>query len=606
MVKEKQVKAKTGKSGKASNSGFELLMLLLIVVVVNLLGDFVYRRFDLTKEKKYTLSDATIELTSKLDDVVYFHVFLEGDFPSDYRRLKKSTRDMLNEFRRISGKQVEFKFEDLLVDKEVDEKEDILRQITSKGLQVTEPELDVDEAAGEKYIIPGALVYYKGQEYPLNLFKREFGKPLEEEINGSIELLEYELANVIRKCVAEKQIKVAFAEGHGELEVMEIADIVKSLEEYYTVHRLNLNLRDTNATKPYWASIARDTANSGAILFNGLLNTLMEYSAVIIPKPTTRFLDEELLVLDQYVMRGGKLIWLIDPLIAEMDSLNKTGAHVAVDRDLNLDDVLFRYGARVNRDLIQDLNCHGIPIIARQGGGKPNFRPWVYYPILAPSSDHPIVRNLTSIWSRFGSSIDTTGSGRLSKKTVLLKSSETSRVLPNPVQVSLGLVASPLPPEVFRKSSIPMAVLIEGSFRSPFAKRRAVKRNAPIDLIDSVGNNAMIVIGDGDLIRNQVNRERGEIYPLGYDRYASQTFGQPVQFANKKFFMNCVDYLCDDSGLIEVRNKKIVLRLLDKVRVKSERLKWQIVNMIIPIVIIILFGLGNTVYRKRKYTRKAI
>jgi len=463
--------------------------------------------------------------------------------------------------------------------------------------------LDADELAGEKYIIPGALVYYNGKEYPLNLFKREFGKPLEEEINGSIELLEYEMANVIRKCVAKKQIKVAFTEGHGELEVMQIADAVKSLEEYYTVHRLNINLRDTNATKPFWGAMARDTSNSGAILFNGLLNMMLDYSALIIPKPRTKFLDEELLILDQYVMRGGKLIWLIDPLVAEMDSLNKTGAYVATDRDLNLDDLLFRYGARVNRDLVQDLNCHGIPIIARQGSGKPNFRPWVYYPILAPSSEHSIVRNLTSIWSRFGSSIDTTGTGRLTKKTVLLKSSETSRLANNPVQISLGLVASPLPPEVFRKSAIPMAVLIEGLFRSPFSKRRAVKRNSPIELIDSIRQNSMIVIGDGDLIRNQLNKERGEIYPLGYDKYASQTFGQPVQFANKKFFLNCIDYLCDDSGLIEVRNKKIVLRLLDKVRVKTERLKWQIINMIIPIVIIILFGIGNTVYRRRKYTR---
>ncbi|MCB9245534.1 MAG: gliding motility-associated ABC transporter substrate-binding protein GldG [Flavobacteriales bacterium] len=582
---------------------FQLIVLLLIVVGANMLSELIYGRFDLTREKKFTLSETSRELAISLEDPIYFHVFLEGDFPSEYRRLKRATRDMLNEFRRVGGKNIEFKFEDVLSGKEIAEKEDVLRQLSGKGLQITQPELEADELAEEKYIIPGALVFYKGEEYTLNLLKREFGKPLEEEINGSIELLEYEIANVLRKCAAGKQVKIGFTDGHGELEVMEIADIVRSLEDFYTVHRINLNLSDTAATKPYWSAIARDTANSGAILLNGILTDLQSYAALIVAKPRISFKDEELLLLDQYIMRGGKVIWLVDPMIAEMDSLNRNGRFIATDRALNLENLLFRYGIRLNPDLVQDLNCHGIPVINRRGGNKPGFQPWIFYPLLAPDSEHPIVRNLTSQWIQFGSSIDTLGTSSRSKRTVLLHSSTNSRTVSNPYEVSLDILAAPMLPELFPKANVPMAVLLEGAFTSPFAKRQAVKRNVPFELKDTIAHNAMIVISDGDFVRNQVNREGGEIYPLGYDRYASRQFGQPVQFANKKFFLNCVDYLCDDSGIIEIRSKKVVLRLLDKVRVKTERGKWQIVNMVVPVIVIIVFGLLNTVYRRRKYAR---
>ena len=581
---------------------YNFLILLLGIVAVNLLSEQFYDRIDLTKEGRFTLSNTSRELAKELDDAVYFHIFLEGDFPSEYRRLKKATKDMLNEFRRLSGNEVEYKFEDMLSGKDVQEKEDILRQLSSKGLLVTQPEMDVDEIAGEKYIIPGGLVFYKGKEYPINLLKQEYGKSPEEIINGSIELLEYEIANVLRKCISGKTAMIGFAEGHGELGVMEIADVVRSLEEYYTVHRVNLNLLDTATTRPFWDEIARDTANSGAILFNGLLSGMLEYDAIVVAKPTIEFMEEELLLLDQYVMNGGKLVWLVDPMVAEMDSLDaNSGTFVAFDRQINLDDMLFRYGVRLNPDLIEDLNCHGIPVINRRGGSRPGFQPWIFYPLAAMDSEHPIVRNLDNMWLRFASSIDTLGRGN--KKTVLLHTGENSRTMPNPVRVSLNLLAERPAPELFRQKNIPMGVLLEGKFTSPFAKRRAVKRNAPVQLKDTINDNAMIVIADGDFVRNQVNPERGQIYPLGYDRYASQAFGQPIQFANKNFFINCIDYLCDKSRLIDVRSKKVELRLLDKVKVKKERLKWQLVNMVLPVVLILVFGIANGVYRRRKYVR---
>jgi ABC-2 type transport system permease protein len=595
------VKSKTDQHPASRKSQLtQLAILLLVVFGMNVMSNMIYRRIDLTKEKRYTLSQPSKELAEQLDEVVYFQVFLEGDFPSDYRRLKNATKDMLNEFRLASGGNIEFLFEDVLSDRTVEEKDDVLRQLAGKGLPITQAELEADDAITEKFIIPGALVNYKDKEYPLNLLKRDFGKALEDEINGSIELLEYEIANVLRKCVVNKEIKIAFTEGHQELDVMDIADAVRELEEYYTVHRVNLNLRDTAASKPYWAAIARDTQNSGAILYNGILNDLQGYSALIVAKPRLRFLDEELLILDQYVMRGGKIIWLVDALIAEMDSLDQLGNFSTADYDLNINSMLFRYGVRVNPDLIQDLNCHGIPVMARRGGSKPGWQPWVFYPILTPDSEHPIVRNMTSVWSQFVSSIDTLPNAGV-KKTVLLHSSENSRVLGNPVRISMDALSSPNNPELFNQANKPAAVLLEGTFESPFAKRRAIRNNSPVRLIEKVANNAMIVISDGDLIRNQVNKEKGEIYPLGYDRYASRTFGQSVQFANKKFMMNCIDYLCDDSDLIEVRSKKVVLRLLDKVKVKTEKSKWQIINMGVPLVLLLIFGFANAVYRKKRY-----
>lgn len=591
---------KSRKTRTLGNSLTNFILLLLAIVAVNLLSERFYDRIDLTREGRFTLSETSKEMAKELDDAVYFHIFLEGDFPSEYRRLRKATQDMLNEFRRLSGNEVEYKFEDMLSGKDVQEKEDILRQLSGKGLLVTQPEMDVDEVAGEKYIIPGGLVFYKGKEYPVNFLKREYGKSQEEVINGSIELLEYEIANVLRKCLAGKTSKIAFTEGHGELGVMEIADIVKSLEEYYTVHRVPLNLLDSNTTKPFWNEIARDTANSGAILFNGLLGGLLEYEALVIAKPIYEFMEQELLLLDQYVMNGGKLIWMVDPMVAEMDSIDaNSGTFVAYDRQINLDDMLFRYGVRLNPDLLQDLNSHGIPVINRRGGTRPGFQPWIFYPLAVMDSEHPIARNLDNMWLRFASSIDTLG--RENRKTVLLHTSENSRTMPNPVRVSLNLLAKRPAPELFRERNIPVGVLLEGQFTSPFAKRRAVKRNAPVKLKDTITNNAMIVISDGDFVRNQVNPERGEIYPLGYDRFASQAFGQPIQFANKNFFINCIDYLCDKSGLIDVRSKKVELRLLDKVKVKKERFKWQLVNMVLPVVLIILFGVGNGFYRRRKY-----
>jgi len=593
------VETKSPKSRKSQMLG-KIFIGAILIVLANIASDSIYKRFDLTKEKRYTLSKSTKNLIDKLDEEVYITLFLDGELPLDYKRLRSATRDMMNEYRLQSDGLINFKFEDLLADKELKEKEQILQELYQKGLRIERPETKPDEAPTEKFIVPSGIVFYKGQEHPLNLMKREFGKPLEEEINGSIELLEYEIGTVLRKGIAGREIKIAFTEGHGELTLEETADVANELNDFYSVERININIEDSNCYKMFTKDVA---ANPNKPVFNvlveGLVNRLKSYQGIVVAKPTKPFTDVEKFVLDQYVMNGGKIIFLVESLIAEMDSVAKYGRIMTANYNHNLDDLLFSYGVRIEPTLVQDLQCNGIPAINQQTN-RPGFFAWWFYPLFNPADDNPITRNLESVWGRYCSTMDTTAKQNV-KKTILLKSSEQSRVAQNPVMISLDMLK--VRPDIanFNKGGQISAVLLEGSFSSPFKFRDAVKREFDIAYKADIAKNAMIVIADGDLIRNQISADKSKMYPLGYDKYATQNFGEPVVFANKKFFLNCVDYLYDESNLIEVRSKEVILRLLDKDKVKNERIKWQTLNMVLPILLILVFGLVNTFIRKRRW-----
>lgn len=574
------------------------LLFIIAILGVNVLSSQFYQRIDLTKEKRYTLSESTKSLLSKLDDNAYINIFLEGELPLEYKRLQSATRDMLNEFKYASGGKVRFEFEDVLEDKELKEKEAVLKELYTKGLRIERPETKPDEAPTEKFIIPAGVVFYKGKEYPLNLLKREFGKPLEEEINGSVELLEYEIGTAIRKGLAGKELKLAFTAGHGELSDIETADISSALGEFYELERINLNLTDSNCYKIFAKDVAANPEKPVfSVLVEGLIKKLQTYSGVIIAKPRAEFTEPEKFVLDQYVMNGGKVIFLVENLVAEMDSVAKYGEVSTSNHKHNLDDLLFHYGVKVQNTLVQDLQCHGIPAINQQTN-RPGFFPWIFYPLFNAVDDNPVSKNLENVWGRYCSTLDTTARATLNK-TVLLRSSPQSRIAANPVFISLNALKTRPNPANFTKGNNITAVLVEGEFTSPFRYREGIKRAFDIPFSEGVKNNAMIVIGDGDLIRNQV--KDGQAYPLGYDRFGSKQFGTPVEFANKKFFLNCVDFLCDETNLIEVRSKEVVLRLLDKGKVKNERLFWQSLNMVLPILLIVIFGLINTFYRKRRW-----
>jgi ABC-2 type transport system permease protein len=576
-----------------------ILLYALIIVAFNFIANEFYFRLDLTKEKRYTLSPSSIDLVNKLDDDLYVTIFLDGDLPIEYKQLRSATRDILNEYRLLSEGKIKFDFEDILADKDIKDKEAILKEIFQKGLQIEQPELKPDEAPTEKYILPSGIVFYKGKEYPINLLKRQFGKSLEVEINNSIELLEYEIGTAIRKGLSGKSIKVAFSAGHGELSSTQTADIANSLGDFYSLDRINLNLRDSNCYKNFASDVINNPQKPVfSVLVEGLINKLKSYRGLIVAKPTLEFTEPEKYILDQYIMNGGKVIFLVENLLAEMDSVAKYGQVMTVNHSHNLDDILFQYGVKVKPNLVQDIQCHGIPAINQQTN-RPGFWPWIFYPLFSAVDDNPVSRNLENVWGRYCSTLDTTSRKTL-KKTVLLRSSPQSRVAANPVLISLDILKNRQNPSNFMNGNQISAVLVDGEFISPFRYRDGVKRSFDLPFTESIEQNAMIVIGDGDLIRNQVSSD-GRVYPLGYDKFASKQFSAPVEFANKKFFLNCVDYLCDENNLIEVRSKEVVLRLLNKSKIKNEKLFWQSFNMILPILLILIFGFVNTFYRKRRW-----
>lgn len=584
---------------KEKNVIGKIILGALIICVFNFIANEFYFRIDLTKEKRFTLSTSSKNLLKKLDDDLYITVFLDGDLPIEYKQLQSATRDILNEYRLASDGRIKFDFEDILTGKDIKEKESILKEVFQKGLQIEQPELRPDEAPTEKYILPSGIVFYKGKEYPINLLKRQFGKSLEVEINSSIELLEYEIGTAIRKGLSGKSIKLAFSAGHGELSSLQTADIANSLSEFYSLDRINLNLRDSNCYKIFASDVANNPQKPVfSVLVEGLINKLKSYKGLIVAKPVIEFTEPEKYILDQYVMNGGKVIFLVENLLAEMDSVAKYGQTMTVNHGHNLDDILFQYGVKIKPNLVQDIQCHGIPAINQQTN-RPGFWPWIFYPLFSAVDDNPVSRNLENVWGRYCSTIDTTARKTL-KKTVLLRSSAQSRVAANPVLISLDILKNKQDPSNFRNGNQISAVLVEGEFISPFRYRDGVKRSFDLPFSESIAQNSMIVIGDGDLIRNQVSSD-GKVYPLGYDKFASKQFSAPVEFANKKFFLNCVDYLCDDNNLIEVRSKEVILRLLDKGKIKKDKLFWQSLNMILPILMIMIFGFLNAFYRRKRW-----
>lgn len=428
-----------------------------------------------------------------------------------------------------------------------------------------------DDESTQKLIVPGAIFYYKGKEYPVNLLKAQFGQSPETVINESIELMEYELANVLRKSVATNAKQVAFIDDNGELDKWDVADASQELKQFYSVTRIPLALQTPES--------------------------LGKNDALIIAKPTTAFTEYEKFLLDQFVMHGGKILWLLETQIADMDSLNKSPLFMTGSYELNLDDMLFKWGVRIHAGLVQDLQCNAIPILSTMRNGNPQQKllPWMFFPVAAPPAQnaHIIVKGIDPVFFQFVSGLDTTANKDV-KKTVLLYSSPYSRSVPAPVQVDLNLARVQPDPSMFNQGSIPIAVLLEGRFNSLFQYRPGARPNA-LPYKEFIENGKMIVVSDGDVIRNQRKQSTGEIFPLGYDRYTNQQFG------NKRFILNCMDYLCDDSGIIEVRAKEIKLRLLDKGKLKSERTKWQLINMVAPLLLLVVFGGINKWYRNRKY-----
>lgn len=553
----------------------EFVLVLVLVFLVNILLSGWFFRIDLSKEKRYSLSESSKKLASRISSPLYIKVYLEGEFPAGFRRLGRSVKEILDEYRVYSNNQIQYEFIDPFENADAKKTSDIIEELGSKGLQPTNVQIKKEDEFAQKILIPGAIAYFKSREIPMNFLKSQFGENPEEVINSSIELLEYEVSNMLRKALVEKTRKIAIIEDHGELGRWDMAEAQAMLDEYYKVDRLPLSLQ--------------------------VPEKLNEYAGIIIAKPTKEIPEFDKFKIDQYIMNGGKVIWLVESQLADMDSLRTENLFVSTSYPLHIEDMLFRYGVRINPNIVQDLQSSAIPVLSGMRDGVPQQKllQWPFYPVAAPLIEHPIVKGIEPVWFQFAAAIDTIPNPQI-KKTVLLQTSPYSRVLTAPVRVDLNVSRLDLQPEMFvrkSKGNFPLAVLLEGKFSSIFQYRFDAQRNPEIKFKDHIDNGQMIVISDGDVIRNQVKKSTGEVFPLGYDRYTNEQFG------NKKFIQNCVDYLCDDSGIIEVRAKEISLRMLDKAKIKKEKQFWIAINIGLPTLLILLFGFANQQLRKRKYTR---
>lgn len=563
---------KKGTSRKISL--LQLLLALVILVLLNNLGSYVFYRFDLTSEKRYSLSPATKELVRSLDDVVLVKVYLEGEFPAGFKRLRSETKEMLDEFRAYAGDNLQYEFINPSESSDEKKRNEVYQHLVKEGLQPTNLTVKEEGSKSQQIIFPGAIFSYKNRNIAVQLLKSRMGVSSEEMLNSSIQQLEYEFSNSIRKLSNPQKKNVAFIKGHGELDQLHSTDIARSLSEYYTVKQIAL---DSN------------------------IHALEGFDAAIVAKPDSVFSEKDKFILDQFVMNGGKMMWFIDPVYAEMDSLqNKQGMTFGISNPINLDDLLFKYGVRLNDNLVQDLQAAPIPIVTGYSGNQPqqSLFPWFYMPLVVPENIHPIVTNLNAIKFEFASTLDTVSNAGV-KKTILLHTSKYSKVLNSPVRISLGIVQQEPKQEQYNKHNLPLAVLLEGKFESVFKNRipPSIANSNEIKFKAQSAATKMIVVSDGDVIKNAVSKSSGKVYPLGFDRYTNQMYG------NTNFILNSMNYLTDNSGLISIRSRELTLRLLDKEVLKSDKFFWQLLNTLLPILLLLIYGVLQFYFRKRNYSK---
>jgi len=554
-----------------------LLLVLGALILVNVLATFQNLHLDLTEEQRFSLHPNTKSLMDSLPDVVFVRVYLEGDFPPGFQKLRKAALDLLGRMRRESGAKLEFEFTDPSSQPDAKSTNELYEQLYKQGLQPTDLQVrEEDRSTSRKVIWPGAMVYYRGQEKAVNfLLGGSSGSTPMQILNASEENLEFALVDAIAKIVRVKKPKIAFSEGHGELEPALVSDFAKTLSEHYTVTRYDLNRVEPVPD---------------------------DLDLLVVAKPSLAFSDWSRYKLDHFVMRGGRILWCLEGVAASMDSMGQENAFMAMPVATGLEDLLFRYGIRVNANLVQDYRAAPIPIVYGSMGGQPQTRlyPWYYYPLVLGDGQHPLSRNLDPVLLRFVSSLDTVAAEGILKH-VLLSSSERSRVLSSPLRVHLGTATEALEEEQFQSSKLPLAVLLEGTFNSAyrnrvlneFAQKAVDSLNMPKR--DSVKQGRMIVVADGDLLRNEVRTATGEIYPLGYDRFTGQQYG------NRNFALNSVAYLLEDQGTIALRARKISLRLLDGRKVKAYKTYAQAVNLGLPLLLLLAFGSLRRYRRHRRY-----
>ena len=561
---------------------------LILVILINILFSFFGIKFDLTEDKKHTVSKETTKILSNLEDQIFIKLYLDGDFPVEFKYLQKEIISMLKSFKLVAQDNLDFQLINPNSNKENQQKIDLFKQLVKDGLTPTDIEVQSINSKSNQIIFPGALIYYKDKHQAVNFLKNSISKRPGENINQSVEYLEYELISAIYNLINNNIDQIAFLEGNGQLKTNEVYDLTESvlqdnnkLSYHYIVDRFNLKEYKTD-------SITQQANISKQIL------DLSKYKVIIIAKPTIPFNTLEKFIIDQYIMNGGKVLWFIDGVNASMDSLQNTTSFITLKNDLNLDHQLFKYGVRINSNLIEDLRSAKIPIITGYSNNMPqqSLFSWPYFPLLSSKDNHIISKNLDAIKCNFVGSIDTIKNGI--KKTILLSSSKQSRINISPSKISLGVLENPPPISSFNKPNLPVAVLLEGKFESIF-KNRILPKEQSINFKEKSKETQMIFVSDGDIPKNSVT-DKGDPYPLGYDKYVNYTY-----LGNKKFVMNAIHYLCDDIGLIKLKSKEIKLRLLDKQKINNYRLLIQLINIILPLIIIFIFSVVFIKLKERRY-----
>ncbi|WP_179319647.1 gliding motility-associated ABC transporter substrate-binding protein GldG [Winogradskyella helgolandensis] len=553
---------------KKNKSILYIIAIVAGLIIVNAISGSVYQRFDLTKDHRYTLSDVSKDLISDLDSPLIIDVFLEGDFPSEFRLLQTEVKQIIDEFQ-LETNQIFVNYIDPIEDETT--RQQYIEQLTNAGL---EPYINTDNSTGkvtQDIIFPWAFASYKDQTHKIPLLKKSITQGLPEQINNSVQSLEYAFADGFSKLVNAKAKKIAILKGNGELDDLYIADFLQTIKPYYNLGQFTL---DSVATNP-----------------QGTLDKLIEYDLIIAAKPSIPFTENEKLVLDQYTMNGGKSLWLTESVIMDQDSLkNASGSGVSIMRDLQLNDFFFKYGVRVNPTLVKDL--YSAPIMLAIGeGSQAQMQPiqWQYSPLAASNPNHSITKNLNLVKFDFASPIDTLKNGI--KKSILLQSSPKSKLEGAPTTISLANVTSPPDEASYNLGSQNLAVLLEGEFSSVYDQR--VLPFKVKNFKSKSTETKMIVISDGDLIKNDVIRNRPQ--ELGFDQLTGKSFG------NKEFLLNSVNYLLDDSGLINIRSKEINVAFLDVEKIKKSKSTWQFINIALPLILLALFGFVFNYLRKRKY-----
>jgi len=569
------------------NNILQVTLGIAILVLVNVIASFLFTRVDLTAEKRFSLSPAVKTMLKGLDDDVFFRVYLEGELPSGFRRLSNETRDMLNEFRAYSD-HVHFEFINPSASANARDRNDTYRLLAEQGLQPTDLRVTDKGESSQLIIFPGAIVVYRGRELPVQLLMTQTGQDPQKVLNNSIQALEYNLGNAIEKLINTAKPRIAILEGQGELARELTVDLEDALSEYYNTERIAVDGKINSLT------VRLKTDSSGSPLVN-------KYRALIIAGPERRFDDKDKFLIDQYIMRGGRVLWMIDPVFAKMDSLQQTSSTMGIANDINLDEMLFSYGVRLNKNLLMDLSSLPIPVKTGQVGDQPQFEffPWYYFPLITPAGNHPVVNGLNAIKTEFISSIDTVEAPGV-KKTVLLSTSPYSRISNAPVLIDLEILRDEPDPRMYKSGPQPVAVLLEGEFTSAYLFRLPpeIELNKDLGIRQKSQPTRMVVIADGDIAKNQYHITRKYPLPMGYDQYTGQTFG------NKELLINIMNYLCDDSGLISIRSRELKLRLLDKTKLSAQKHIWQTVNVILPILLIVGFGLIKFEIRRKRYGKK--